>query len=124
MKIIGSLGIGAPVSLAWSEKFKPMAINLPTLAIGQAIRGLPRILGNLSGLILAILAKAASLNWAAAISGIWLLKSLRLPSEASRAGFSLPTGPTRNNFMVTSFKFQQQDWNLLYSNRGNPVPIF
>ena len=44
--MIGSVGTGKPDSAAWSEKFSPMATNLPGFVIQEPILSLEDSSGN------------------------------------------------------------------------------
>ncbi|MNU09162.1 hypothetical protein D3C72_2555720 [compost metagenome] len=48
LKMIGSLGTAMPASAAWSEKLRPMQMNLPICPTQGPIRGVPGTNGRLA----------------------------------------------------------------------------
>src|SRR4051812_31335325 len=99
VKMTGSSGTGRLDSAAWSEKLRPTAMNLPTLATGGPRRGLPSTTGS------ALRARAASSfrlagdSLSPSISSILPERSRILPSASSPPGRSWPDGPWRSSFM-------------------------
>ena len=99
LKRIGSGGIGAPVSLAWSTKLRPTAMKLP----GRATQGPRRAPGGAAGSVAGSTPFSRSRLWreraAPFTSGITPERSRIRPSLSTRPGFSCPLGPKRTSFM-------------------------
>jgi len=93
LKRIGSFGISAPVSAAWSAKFRPTAMKLRTSPTQAPMRGEPEISGSDSGESALILAMEAEVSALPARSGMTPDRSRNPPFASRRPGFSWPGAP-------------------------------